>query len=492
MKQTLPLVLVALGLIVLLWTTTRPQGERVDPQLGPRATDAETQAAGELAVPAELPDRPAEEPERRTSGERTPDPVASMGELDDETGIDRRERKRFRVRCLDSFGTPVRGVEVRATGLRTIENPGDWHGWSGTAPKATTDKEGRAVLNVPVWERSSGNAWLEVAKLCFTAAHEGYVASDIEAPLSAAEYIVTLRHGAFLIVSGWIESPSERITDVRANLCYDVESTPEDWVPIKDGRPSCNRIPAGKHAIRLTTERDGVRYSSRGFDFALVEEEQKELHLQLLPPRSVRGRLGPNVPRPVVNGEVRVAVQHSGDDWSAALFETFSAEVAADGTFSFPELPLGTTEIIGMCDGWSSLLLRDGEEEDGEILQRIPEDQEADFVLLMEPTASAFLRVLDPTGKPVKGAVVTMWPNVFWGVGFSNIFLDRTWATTTDADGRARLTNLPPVLEETVNVQAQGFLLPLLEDRNRRQATIDLSPGRATELTLRLERPPAE
>ena len=486
MKKAVPLLLLVLALALVAFFLARAATQPSSSQEGALSSNAP-----ESTPPTDVdPVSQATVATRKVAPqEETPEPAsdAPTTEIPPEP-IDREETRPLRVRVLDRFGTPIPRAEVLARGLRTVQSPGDAYWWEG--PQAMTDTEGRAELHRPVWQGTSGGDWQDVASIRLFVKHADYITLDDEVTVGDEEIVLTLLQGAFLIVSGWIDSPGETIVEVRPELSYGASVSKDDWVPLRDGRPSCNKIPPGKHALRLKADRDGITYSSEGIDFELVESEQQELHLQLLPPTTIRGVLDPAVPRPVVGGLVRAGAQHLGDTWNTNLLEIRDATVAADGTFLFEGLPPGKVEIIGLCDGWSSDFANSDADE--QALQSTDSANDGEFVLHMRRTAHVEVTVLDPEGAPFQGARVVMWPNVHWASGFSNIFLDQEWTAVTNANGTALLSNLPANLDEGVAVIAKGFQMALDEGRGRRQAWVDLGvgmgaakhPQRAGQVTL--------
>jgi hypothetical protein len=504
-------VTIVLGLLAFLGSRGRgvPGGPEAVTHAAPaREADLQVPAEGDEPQAArQVPVRaPAEAP-------ASAEPVAAPVTPAAEPPVDRNAKGRLVVKVVDRYGTPVPQARVEARGWRTTIHPGDWYSWDGPEVGVLTDLEGIAVIEHARWSAHGGD-WFDVAIVCFTVEHAEYVSQDLEVEVAEeTETTVTLARGAFLFVSGWIGSPAERIAAVEPHVSADVEVGKADWIPLSDGRPSCSRIPPGDHALYLTCERADETWSSDVLDFTLAEEEQKELSLELHPPRDLAGVLDPAVPRPIVAGEVELNLYHGGRGNRAVFLRTFRATVAADGAFRFVGLPLGAGEMIGMCEGWASSLVDEPaaeataeaplEHADGELghespasrqphLQQVPADafasDAAPFVLRMEPTARVEITVEDPSGEPLEGATVVMWPNVFWTIGWSGIFLDREWRAVTDRRGVAVIENVPPRANGGLHVAHRGLRMPLDDAfQPRRQATLELAPGETTKLRVRME-----
>src|SRR5262249_48340810 len=158
------------------------------------------------------------------------------------------------------------------------------------------------------------------------------------------------------------------------------------------------------------------------------------------------------------------------------------------GTFTVPDLPPGDGQIIALCEGWASERVADAESgggrgEDQLIAQRVDPATSGVFVLKMEPTASLKATLRDPEGKPVKGAILSCWPNVRWLTGYSSVFLDRGWSETSDARGEVLVTNIPWGTT-WYGVSHHELDLPIGEDDRSRQAPLE--SGKTYEVVLDL------
>jgi len=505
-RALLVLALAAIGIVLALGRCPE-RSERSAP-LGPETPAAETERpSADLRLP--LDDAESQSGRQASvdlAAERPAPAQAAPRPLEAAASIDRTAKGKLVVHVVDRYRTPIPQARVKANGWRTTKHPGDWYSWTGPEVDTLTNLEGIAVIEHRLWSAHSGD-WYDVAVVCFAVEHPEYVSQDLEVKVSETpETTVILQRGAFLVVSGWIGSPAERIVEVEPHVSADVEVGAADWLPLSDGRPSCSRIPPGEHAIYLTYNRDGETWASEVVDFTLAEEEQKELHLELLAPRSLRGELDPDVPRPIVAGEVELNLYHGNRRTEAVFLRTFRAPIAADGSFRLMNLPPGGGEMIGLCEGWvSALVLRPKQETEELPPWEVPHEPEPGlqqvslessgsdaepFVLRMERTARVEITVEDPAGEPLEGAIISMWPNVFWTIGWSGLFLDREWTALTDRRGIAVIENVPPGAREGLHVAHPGLRMPLQDSwgQARRQAQVDLAPGDAARITIRLEK----
>jgi len=396
------------------------------------------------------------------------------------------------VHVRDRTGQPVPEAKVHFDCYRTLEEPGSSYG-IGEPPVAATDASGVARLEHPRHiDSATGPERSEIGSVCLVVEHADYVTwNDWSVDVGKGPIEVVLGHGALLIVAGRMGEGAELVTDVVPHLTDEVQVEPEDWVALRDGRLSCNRLPPGRHALYLTRASAGATWASAVVEFELAAEEVRELTLELQPPRVLTGRLDARVPRPVTNGEVilNLSIGDPGDYGAPRAIRLFKAEVAPDGSFEIRGLPPGKGEMIGLCDGWVSGGSDDPDVLDQRRVLKAVDPSAGNFELAMERTATLELHLLDPEGKPVEGATVQMWPNVHWSIGYSQIFLERDWRATSDAAGWAAIENLPAGVEGLI-VQHPRWCLPLVVSRQatpERQVDADLVAGETTSLELRLE-----
>jgi hypothetical protein len=127
----------------------------------------------------------------------------------------------------------------------------------------------------------------------------------------------------------------------------------------------------------------------------------------------------------------------------------------------------------------------------GNVPQSVPFDTErGPFVLRMEPAATLKATIVDKSGKPIEGATLTLWPNVHWRTGYSNLFMQRTCEGKSDAEGRVTITNLPGG-KVSGGVQHDRYAIPESE-LGRRQIEVELEPGKTREMRVELVDVPAK
>ena len=480
MLRTLALATAALLAAALLcWL---PDWEALPPAPGPRTPDATPGPTAEMAAGV------ASETMVEASGVATLDDAVRAVVA----GWDPDAREHLSLQVVDERQRPVAGATVRFWGLRSKQGRGTHWSWPrGEEPVARTDRQGEIRQWYPVWiERRH-----ETAVVTVHVGHEQFAAVNQDISIEPGEHTIVLERGTFVTVSGWIGDASRVVTAVTPRVTFTSQVGTRDWILATGRKPSTHKMPVGHHALYLQHDGPDGRYYSDITAFDLAKGTPRDLHLQLHKARTLHGRFDETVPRPVRHGSVIVNLFFASK--RALGNREFSAEVATDGSFELPQLPNGTGEITGICDGWvSAKTLPDLTPEDmsGPAPKLVPQpvtmpDHATDFVLAMQAAATVVAKVVGPSGKPVVGATVGMWPNVRWSHGVSDSFMGKTYSATSDDHGIATLHNLPPGDEE-YRVVAKGLWMPLRSFRwgaPRRHGALQLRSGETHRIDVRLD-----
>jgi len=273
-------------------------------------------------------------------------------------------------------------------------------------------------------------------------------------------------------------------------------------------------------------------------------EEDGTIVAILEPGIRLEGRLDDSVPRPIKYGCVELYI-NEGQDHKIGGGWTWqqTAPVKEDGTFEFDSLPTGGhVQLFALVDGYQStrptpeelknyLKLHDAgkasvldnafERHDAfwpHLFPLTPGLYKTEVELPCTPTTSLNVKVVDPIGQPIEGAEVKFNPNgLFFG---GKLFIPATevwsmanqiiapdkearkqrleWAqetflrVKTDAEGIARVRNLPADDRESYKVTADGYQMPVYPtsslDDPARYALIDLAGGQTLRRTITMEK----
>ena len=448
-RSTLILGALALAaLLLFVWSALRRPPEVASaPAEPPRAAEeakppARESPASELAdtkaAPRSAPNT-EETPERAATAPHAPPAAAAAPRKPD---LAARAWILFRVK--DEHGAPVAGAEVQLAGMRRKTERGSVYGWRGEPDHGTTAVDGTVKLPFPVWVTLDD----ETASVVVYVHHPDFVTYENQDCPLAETVDVVLQRGSVLVIAGWLGTKEHVVTDVKPRFSWDVDLKPDDWLPRRDGRMTTTRMKPGHHVVMLVWQSPdhGVCFSDLTL-FETVAGEDQELFLELHPAKTLHGRLGPEVPRPVVDGEVSVGVQMaSGGESRGSILDVHDAIVQSDGTFEVPGVPAGPAQIVGICKGFATKMLMLGNVSISERIAPEIDIRTLDdvYVLNMEPTAVLELELRGPDGKPAAGVLVNAWPNACWRVGACGTYAEHhSWSATSDADGRARIEDIP-------------------------------------------------
>lgn len=482
-------------LLVLLWTAQRSPpapasaaipAEAPQPDPSPPAADLTEATLESRAVPTRTEETPVVEPASKPAAAHAPNTTATPAPK--KPDLDARGWITFRVK--DEHGAPVPGAEVKLDGLRRTSERGSVYAWRGEPDRGTTAIDGTLKLPYPVWITLDD----ETASVVVFVHHPDFATYENQDCALAETVDIVLQRGSVLVIAGWFGSKDRIVTDVLPHFSWDVDLKADDWLPRRDGRLTTTRMKPGRHAVYLEwkSPEHGACYSELT-PFETVAGEDQELLLELVAAKTLRGHLSAEVPRPVVEGEVSVGVQFRGPENGGAILVRRGAPIAADGTFEVRGLPPGDAQIVGICRGFAAVP-SERSKDSGEraIAKEIDlRKLEGDFELAMEPTATLELEFQGPDGKPAPDVLVDAWPNICWRVQACSSYSDvRRWSAQSDANGRARIEDLPAG-EHWFGAVSRELELPQAaagtdaRDRTRRA---HFAPGETVRLTFSLEK----
>jgi len=477
--------------------TDEPEGTRGDAALESAAQD--NRRGPVASAPAE--ERETEEAVLLEDLMTEPAPPRVLGEPD----LDARSPLALRV--VDRAGVGVAEAEVRIHGLRSTTDPGSLYRYRGDEPVGRTDTDGRVTLEHWDWVNVDGRTRAVDVRVLHA---EFAPFRDSAFRIDEGEREIVLTRGSTVVVSAWIGTPSARVAPITVQVDRRARLADDAWTENQDGSLQTSRLEPGEHLLRVRyeSEEHGVCFSAIE-PFTLAENDWHALHLELVPAEPFVGELDPAVPRPVRDAHVQICVR-GGERGGASLSRRFEAVVAADGTFTVEGLPRGDAQLIALATGWVSQRVRpttlaeagisSGTEPTSEqtraLLERVDPDRfipqvvripqdAAPYVVPMEPAAIVELRAVTTDGAPLEGVGASLSPNVCYLDGACSGFPWRDWRAETDADGRARIVDVPPG-RHFASAGGSGWR-PILVDDSR-WARPTARSGETTTLEIVLER----
>jgi hypothetical protein len=250
-------------------------------------------------------------------------------------------------------------------------------------------------------------------------------------------------------------------------------------------------LPAEAHRVRLVEIVEGkARRFSDPIDIQQQDggkEIQKEVPMH--PAITLKGKLNPQIPRPIKNGQVNICVAWNAEkdlkfgDVAGHWFDRVSID--EEGQFEITGIPSGDwLQLIATCDGWVSQASPKERRQaiypaldnrvDATVLPLILNlrDLPAELVVDMVPRRTVFVEVLDNAGKPVKNISLSLVDYPFisngrWGRitreelmasrenrEFLVEYLSPTRAVITDENGVAAI---PEFYGDKLNVYLKGY-----------------------------------
>ncbi|HTU26000.1 MAG TPA: M56 family metallopeptidase, partial [Pirellulales bacterium] len=489
-----------LGTVAVALVGIGPRQSAAEPAKMPPAAKDDSRAATETKTAA-------------TGDEAAPAPIEAQTDTLQKT-----------VRVVNELGEPVAGATVAPRAIRSVQGAhGVWMpGGFGdsTPPVLTTDADGKATIPFPRFARAAER--IPPRELTCRVDHPDYAETtqnDVSVTPEELDKVATvvLQKGARV-----------EVTPLQGG-----QPLPADWVRAQwsgpatrgakvnaDGRLELPRLVAGTQLLRLAyVPEQGPLLISDVETLKLTNGERREVKIEVKPAARVAGRLDPAVPRPVKNGRVVASIIEKREgDW-AGLHWAATATTDVDGTFVFEDLPRGDLQVIALCDGFIAKAgippAFAGESADPTSPQVFHlSEAENEIVVKMVPSASCRVRVLDPDGNPLAGAMCTVWPGVHWWDGGSQVYCAPGWSTaealrnpkpgpgliesrkgyeklfttTTDAEGIAIIKDLPAA-QERLTVQHDDVELPLSNAKAKeRFRPVELKAGQQTEVTVQLQK----
>ncbi len=418
-----------------------------------------------------------------------------------------KERRQIVLEVYDEDGKPVQGAKVDILGLRTLIDRGSSYTWSeefhGSKPDDVSNEKGEITIDYPEFVVEQ----MRTSVLSILVEHPEFAAKNHEldllkqnrrdAPVYLMRQRVPLQRGVVYQISFAGENTPVRpmsthvmFSDLwRGDKKFSFQPPNTLVSSRRDDQP---RIAQVAHR----TESGQILFSNviSASDWIKEGELRIVKDVLLSPGHSMSGRIDEAVPRPVKNGSVLaqcVYLDSSDPNNQKRLSFADAVEIQPDGAFKFDSLPRDVPiQLVAMCDGWWSSqpklkeLRNDPEFEpylkqlqgiDGVSLwpQLVSSSQSDGVFIPMEKTNSVTLKCLDPEGKPLTGAKVSVYPNLTfyhhgsfllghsWSAAKDWIGVDeneiqaqqlerhhasvKLWTRTTDEDGLTSFESLPGI-----------------------------------------------
>lgn len=428
------------------------------------------------------------------------------------------------VRVVDGDGKPVAKAKVTPWALRSSQGHGLWKKGDKEAAADPQDVNTRddgtaAVLYPRLRDVKEQTRTLAVSLFVD---HPEFVYHDdlhIDVPLeTSGPYEIKLTRGVALEVRPLMDGKPTSLDNIYARWS-DGRSWQPGAAPARTAEGTL-RFPAmapGKNSV-LLVKLDGERatHFSRITDFELKAGEPRKMDIELRPSLQIHGVLSANVPRPVKNGRLKTYTLPQADAPDGRVNWFSWLPIQADGTFVIDGWPADErVQVIALCDGY---MATSGKAPDVVPNPRAPDKdpfsrpqvfdarQQGSMELAMTELVRCVVTVVDEGGAPLAGITVGASPNVGWWNWGSQIYchplvrsetlltkrvyydsadqpFPQPFEATTDAQGKVTLEL--PARREDLDVASDVYELPVF--LGRREMRVELTRGKTTEVTLRLQ-----
>jgi len=348
--------------------------------------------------------------------------VDAQNQLED---VPRIPPKNVVLKFVDSNDEPIEGVTFTTNSLVYLDNSGVSFGATlknSNGGALVSSVDGSIECVVP--DMQFGN----LARMRLDTDHDEFVAFDDSISITDDVTKIVLQRGVQVAVTA-IDAQSKE--SIKKNLFGIAERNKDkqlkDWKLMQNGTLISPALPADAHRVRIVeiVEGQAIRFSDP-IDIEQQDGGKKfEREVPMHPAIVLKGKLNPQIPRPIKNGQVNICVA-----WNAQKDLKFGDEaghwfdrvaVDEDGQFEIAGIPPGDwLQLIATCDGWVSQAspkeLRQtiypalDNRVDATVLPRLLNlsDLPADLVVDMVPRRTVFVEVLDDAGKPVKNASLSI------------------------------------------------------------------------------------
>ena len=440
------------------------------------------------------------------------------------------EFKKTLVVIQDENGKHIEGATVVPSGFRVKGIHGaDAYGWNkklfGEPEKSVTDRQGKVYLKYPVEGIPEEKEY--TGALIFLVSHPEFASVFIQSySVDGPEKPIQLTRGIHLHVIGYHGDEHQPVTELIPNLNEEIIH-PEDWQKEKNEIFTFHKLSPGGHLLQLMGRMpSGEIVYSETFAFTAENGKLCNFALEMKPGIRLEGRLDDNVPRPVKNGRVMMAVRPKEYPVLNVIEDFYDADkkfggrrfwhsyrpISEDGTFVFEAVPPGEADVVVLGDGFASKTIGqlqnrvNGTLVKGPVIaipQAFPLTSPITHVVVTtEPTATLELTATTKSGSPIENVWVGMWPSAFrmpGKFGWMNKSSEEPYreiphlsepifSGKTDHNGNLVLKNIPAETRG-LEIDHPQYQVPLQEPKGSRDRHVraTFSPGMTNKLNMTLE-----
>lgn len=331
------------------------------------------------------------------------------------------------VRVLDAIGHPVSGIRLHSTALQTAQQDVAWDTRLHGMPRDdVTAADGSVQVEYPA---ALPEGQLVTAVSCVVR-HPAWVASHHRIRVDDNEPKVRLERGRRLAVNAVHQTTQKPITE-HVHAVLSGSTLRDTWKQYADGLLVSPTVSFNRTRLRMIwIPDDGPTQFSR---LIRISESEKSPRMRfrdvsVAPGTRVKGKLSDDVPRPVTNGYICAVASHHagiGDRDRRMTWEEW-APIDSDGSFELPSLPAdGFVQLIARCDGWVSDMPTSQDLEKAGLAQFRGTIGESRYLMphvfrlgmvericeiRMQRTVDCVVQAVSHSGMPLEGVKVSVFP----------------------------------------------------------------------------------
>jgi hypothetical protein len=401
--------------------------------------------------------------------------------------FDKTPKDTLEVVIVNEEREPVEGATIRLTGLRSSSSPGSHFGAGFSLENIVTNEEGEAKVSYPRFVLEK----LPTSAVTLEIIHPDYSKTRADnIKLDGSSNPIVLSRGSTLSVKVTLD-------DKIIPTCFAYIG--HETYKIEDGKPISGIIPE-VHSLYIAYEDEEENiYYSDVITIDAAANKKIEVELELYKGLTLNGTISEDVPLPIKTGNVIVNMindyrfaSNPRTDNKLSVSREFPAKVSEDGSFTIKNLPKGLGEVISICDAFVSAKKESVRAYGSCQSFQLTEDGQ-ELTVAMEPGASITGTVTDEEGNPLKGVMVACSPNVFWGNGYSTLFM-RTYANysaITGNDGRYIIKQIPADDNVRFSAMHNDYEMVVEDQENQdifTRQSIKLKPGELISIDFKMKK----
>lgn len=350
---------------------------------------------------------------------------------DEEKVNEKQEVLSFEVFVRDHNGDPVKDAKIKPWAIGSAQGHGQWNEKAtGLKPEISiTDSIGKATVQYPVF--SNVEEEIRSTTITITVEHPNHPSlSDIHITVPRERTKkVKLPLGSAIEVTALLDDKPVASNEIKAIWKGSFGKNLE----INEAQKTMRIPPMAKgkgQFMFMRIEGDSITHFSAIESFEIDGSERViKKQVELIPAEPVHGKLSDSVPRPVVNGRVKVQTISEGLSWEEISWFDW-AKVEEDGTFVVEAWPHGQPmQLAALCDGFigkageQPLMVPDSRAQGAYLRPQVflkPHTEEV--VVEMETMSVCRIQVENAFGKPLEKVIAAANPNIGWWNGGAQIY----------------------------------------------------------------------